>query len=371
MLVLDFTASPTEDSAMRTAAWVMVVVGLCSCVKQQPRERRAHLQSAPVAARALKMGHVLTTDDVVLRSIPGDLASRIVPPDEVSFILNQPVAVPMAEGQPFDWTFFDVTRSDPLRGVCDAAIERRLGPPPTQTVSSIRAKVAPSSSSAASVVMTSLAMNEDATLVGSSLHIVDVPGDFSTTVYVTGDAFEVVTGLKTSAPLEAGTALMWSHLADRRAEFLARACIEAVGAELAPEVERTVEVVLKRVEAKDADAEVIAPVGDGEVDVVVAARALVEGTVLTERDLKVQRVPARLITASWIANRDLQKLIGARVVLEAPEGSPVWWQMLDTRDGINGTASCLERRQRAIDEVMTRGGRAAADAWVAKEGASW
>ena len=61
-----------------------------------------------VAARDLPAGAVLTFDDIAQRSVPARwVTSSIVKPDSVSYVVNQPLMLPLLEGDPLLWSFME------------------------------------------------------------------------------------------------------------------------------------------------------------------------------------------------------------------------------------------------------------------------
>lgn len=57
-----------------------------------------------VAARALPTGAVLQLDDVTLRSLPEALVTpSVVTPGSITYVVNQPLKVPLAAGEPLRW----------------------------------------------------------------------------------------------------------------------------------------------------------------------------------------------------------------------------------------------------------------------------
>jgi Flp pilus assembly protein CpaB len=57
--------------------------------------------------------------------------------------------------------------------------------------------------------------------------------------------------------------------------------------------------------------------------VLVAARALPAGTVLTHDDLQLRGLPARFLTASNLRQRDASRTVGARLTAPVQEGDPL------------------------------------------------
>jgi Flp pilus assembly protein CpaB len=69
-----------------------------------------------LAARDLPAGTTVTFDDIRQRAVPAALVtSSVVKPDSASYIVNQKVLVPVLEGDPMLWSFFETTHGDTLK----------------------------------------------------------------------------------------------------------------------------------------------------------------------------------------------------------------------------------------------------------------
>ncbi|MDP1830277.1 MAG: SAF domain-containing protein [Archangium sp.] len=101
-----------------------------------------------IAKRDLAPGTVLTMDDVDQRSVPEVIVNAsIIKPDAVSYVINQPLLLPVAGGEPLRWAHV-ATWEKPLHPIDDgAAIDActrqaaaRL-PPDLQRPDQIRARL--------------------------------------------------------------------------------------------------------------------------------------------------------------------------------------------------------------------------------------
>ncbi|HVG57193.1 MAG TPA: SAF domain-containing protein [Hyalangium sp.] len=66
-----------------------------------------------VAARDLPAGTVVTFDDLLQRGIPARLVtSSIVKPESASYVVQQPLMLPLLAGDPVQWSFFQLSPKD-------------------------------------------------------------------------------------------------------------------------------------------------------------------------------------------------------------------------------------------------------------------
>lgn len=118
---------------------------LIRVVDDHPREQR--LSPAVVIKRTLPAGHVLTMDDVGLESRPEALVTAsVVKPQDVSYVVNQTLLVPLAEGDLLPWSVFEAMATiegrPPARELidaCRAEMTRRQVPAAPASVSGLRA----------------------------------------------------------------------------------------------------------------------------------------------------------------------------------------------------------------------------------------
>lgn len=74
-----------------------------------------------IVRRDLAPGTVLTMDDIDQRSVPEVLVNAsIIKPDSVSYVINQPLLVPVAAGEPLRWAHV-ATWEKPLHPMNDSA----------------------------------------------------------------------------------------------------------------------------------------------------------------------------------------------------------------------------------------------------------
>jgi Flp pilus assembly protein CpaB len=60
-----------------------------------------------IAARDLPAGTVVTFDDLSQRSFPARLVTAsLVKPESASYVINQPLKLPLLTGDPVQWEFF-------------------------------------------------------------------------------------------------------------------------------------------------------------------------------------------------------------------------------------------------------------------------
>jgi len=93
-------------------------VGL-SLLKKGERDAKAnwHLVPVVVAGRDLAPGSKLTTGELSYRVMPREmLTSSVVMPESAEHVLNQPLTVPVRDGDPLQWSFF-LTGVPPREGI--------------------------------------------------------------------------------------------------------------------------------------------------------------------------------------------------------------------------------------------------------------
>ncbi|MBL8911403.1 MAG: hypothetical protein JNM17_11980 [Archangium sp.] len=87
---------------------VLIRTGIRVASEMSDRPVGINLYPVTVAARDLSTGAVVKMDDLSQRGIPDALATRaIVKPDSVSYVANQPLAVPLANGDSIPWHAFE------------------------------------------------------------------------------------------------------------------------------------------------------------------------------------------------------------------------------------------------------------------------
>lgn len=81
--------------------------------KAEVEARRGwNLAPVVVAARAMPPGTEVAFEDVLSRSIPEQfVTSSVVKPDGASYVVKQPLLVPVAAGEPLRWSYFAVTQA--------------------------------------------------------------------------------------------------------------------------------------------------------------------------------------------------------------------------------------------------------------------
>lgn len=73
-----------------------------------------------VAARDIAAGEVLKREDLSQRQVPGSLVtSSVVKASDASTIVNQRVSLPMLQGDPVNWSFFDVLYDQETMQACE------------------------------------------------------------------------------------------------------------------------------------------------------------------------------------------------------------------------------------------------------------
>lgn len=112
---------------------LLIRTGIRVMAELSDRPVGVNLFPVAVTARALPTGGVVKMNDVSQRSIPDELVTRsIVKPDGVSYVINQPLAVPLANGDPIPWHAFEALAtiegkraSQELIDACSAEMARR------------------------------------------------------------------------------------------------------------------------------------------------------------------------------------------------------------------------------------------------------
>jgi flagella basal body P-ring formation protein FlgA len=107
------------------------------------------LTPVAVTTRALPAGHVLTMDDVMHASLPDALVTAsILKPQEVSYVVNQKLLVPLAPRDPLPWAAFETMPSiegnrpaQELIDACSAEMERRKVPAAPSSVAALRTAI--------------------------------------------------------------------------------------------------------------------------------------------------------------------------------------------------------------------------------------
>lgn len=194
-----------------------------------------------------------------------------------------------------------------------------------------------------------------------------LPEQFVSAAYVLPEDATLVVGKKVSLSLKAGDPFTWSTFADVSSRDAAIACVKGIKAAVDSEGSTAMDEALKKTATGPEPAEdpaVPAPVVDAQsmVEVVVAARDLEPGA-LASADLTVARVPAYLVTTSWVPSAEKESVAGARLLVRLQAGDAVWWQMLDDDEHPATTAGCTA----LVDaEVLARKKSAAAS-----EAARW
>lgn len=102
-----------------------------------------------VTARALATGHVVTMDDLTMRSVPETLVTAsIVKPESAAYLVNQPLAVPLGAGELVRWSDIAVTAtidgerpSEELIAACTSEMARRQLATVPSTVAALRASL--------------------------------------------------------------------------------------------------------------------------------------------------------------------------------------------------------------------------------------
>ena len=114
-------------------------------------DRPVGVTFAPVvfAAKPLATGAVLTMDDISQRGVPEALVTAgVVKPSEASYVVNQPLAVPLAKGDPLPWLAHEALGSiegkrpaPELVDACTAELTKRNVATPPPTVAELRAAI--------------------------------------------------------------------------------------------------------------------------------------------------------------------------------------------------------------------------------------
>ena len=79
------------------------------------------LEPVVIARRDLPPGTVVTIDDLDQRSVPEMwVTASVITPDSASYVVNQPLNVPIAKGEPLRWAYF-ATWAKPLHPLNDRA----------------------------------------------------------------------------------------------------------------------------------------------------------------------------------------------------------------------------------------------------------
>lgn len=100
-----------------------------------------------VTKSAMRTGQVVTMDDVTIRSVPETLVTAsLVKPDSASYIVNQPLAVPLAPGEPFRWAAIETVATiegqrppEELLAACGDEMKRRAWPAVPETLAALKA----------------------------------------------------------------------------------------------------------------------------------------------------------------------------------------------------------------------------------------
>lgn len=171
----------------------------------------------------------------------------------------------------------------------------------------------------------------------------EVPTQFQSDSLVPAEQLDALIGRPLTRNAERGDLLRWAMVVSRPREEVTRTCAERI----APEVERATlaeaEAVFARLSARPrlgSVARLSDPPATGSVDVLVAATDLTGTEPITEEDLEVVAMPARLVTPSIVLAEDRSSLIGAQVVLPIAQGDPLLWQFLGRQES-PGVPGCV------------------------------
>lgn len=77
------------------------------------------------------------------------------------------------------------------------------------------------------------------------------------------------------------------------------------------------------------------------VEVLVAARDLPEGTVVTKKDFVARAYPSARATSSLVKPASVEYLVGQRMLVPALAGDPIFWASLETRTDPQTVEACL------------------------------
>lgn len=87
-------------------------VGYTLVKKKEADVRRGwNLMPVVIAAQDIPEGTVVTYDMISQRSVPEQFVTdSLVKPDTASYIVNQPILVPVHKGDPLRWSDFEATK---------------------------------------------------------------------------------------------------------------------------------------------------------------------------------------------------------------------------------------------------------------------
>lgn len=126
--------------------------GFVLAKKAEVEARRGwNLVPVVVAARPLAPGAEVQFEDISQRSVPEQfVTASVVKPDSASYVVRQPVLVPVAAGEPLRWSYFEATKatseagaagwldSEEERAACAAELTARGLAPKATTAEGVR-----------------------------------------------------------------------------------------------------------------------------------------------------------------------------------------------------------------------------------------
>jgi len=97
----------------------VIVLSSCGQALAQPGPGKKDMVAVVVAARDIAAGEVVKLEDVSRREVPRSIVTTsIVHPDSASHIINQRLTLPVLQGDPLNWSFFETLRDQETYQAC-------------------------------------------------------------------------------------------------------------------------------------------------------------------------------------------------------------------------------------------------------------
>lgn len=212
------------------------------------------------------------------------------------------------------------------------------------------------SEQSALVFATNLA--EGTTVTPEHLSRRPLPEQFLSSSAVPVDDARLLIGQKLGFPVLAGDVVRWAHFTLRTPYDLLAACGKAVLPKVdqaaAAARERSLAEFQKNMGTEPAAAALPRAAGPAAGEVLVAQGDLPEGSVLAAGSLARRRSHGGFVTASNIPVKDLDRIVGARLIVPVQKGDPLLWQMLDAPEHPRRRASCIAQVSEAVARERRR-----------------